>query len=42
VIESQGKPVEPASLYLEQLRERLGPAALVAIGYGSAEASPKL
>jgi hypothetical protein len=34
VIESQGKPVEPASLYLEQLRERLGPAALVAIGYG--------
>jgi len=34
VIESQGKPVEPASLYLEQLRELLGPAALVAIGYG--------
>ena len=36
VIESQGKPVEPASLYLEQLRERLGPAALAAIGYGPA------
>jgi hypothetical protein len=38
VIESQGKPVEPASLYLEQLGERLGPAALVAIGYGPAAA----
>jgi hypothetical protein len=33
IVESQGKPVEPASLYLEQLRERLGPAAVAAIGY---------
>jgi hypothetical protein len=33
IVESRGKPVEPASLYLEQLRERLGPAALTAIGY---------
>jgi hypothetical protein len=33
VIESPNKPVQPASLYLEQLRERLGPAALTAIGY---------
>jgi hypothetical protein len=33
VVESSGKHVEPASLYLEQLRERLGPAAVVAIGY---------
>lgn len=32
IVESQGKPVEPASLYLEQLRERLGPAAVAAIG----------
>ncbi len=31
--ESAGRPVEPASLYLEQLRERLGPAAVAAIGY---------
>jgi len=36
IIESPNKPVQPASLYLEQLRERLGPAALVAIGYGPA------
>jgi hypothetical protein len=33
IIESGGKPVEPASLYLQQLRERLGPAAVAAIGY---------
>jgi hypothetical protein len=33
VVESSGKHVEPANLYLEQLRERLGPAAVVAIGY---------
>jgi hypothetical protein len=33
IIESAGKHVEPASLYLEQLRERLGPAAVAAIGY---------
>jgi hypothetical protein len=32
-IESQGTPVTPASLYLEQLRERLGPQALKNIGY---------
>jgi len=32
-IESPGKPVEPKSLYLEQLAERLGPAALKNIGY---------
>jgi hypothetical protein len=31
VIESSGHPVEPASLYLEQLRERMGAAALNAI-----------
>lgn len=33
IIESQGKPVVPASLYLEQLRERLGPQAVKNIGY---------
>jgi len=33
IIESPNKPVQPASLYLEQLRERLGPAALTNIGY---------
>jgi hypothetical protein len=33
VIESSGHPVEPASLYLEQLRERMGTAAVEAIGY---------
>jgi len=32
-IESQGTPVAPASLYLEQLRERLGAQALKNIGY---------
>jgi len=33
LIESQGKPVAPQSLYLAQLAERLGPAALKNIGY---------
>jgi hypothetical protein len=33
IVESEGKHVEPASLYLEQLRERLGSAAVAAIGY---------
>jgi hypothetical protein len=33
VVESSGTHVVPASLYLEQLRERLGPQALAAIGY---------
>ncbi|MBS1816040.1 MAG: hypothetical protein JSS87_14300 [Acidobacteria bacterium] len=33
IIESQGKPVKPQSLYLEQLYERLGPQALKNIGY---------
>jgi hypothetical protein len=33
IIESSGHPVKPASLYLEQLRDRLGPEALAAIGY---------
>jgi hypothetical protein len=32
-IESQGKPVNPQSLYLSQLAERLGPDALRNIGY---------
>jgi hypothetical protein len=32
-IESPGKPVAPQSLYLEQLKERLGPAAVRAIEY---------
>ena len=33
IIESVGKHVEPKSLYLEQLRERMGSAAIKAIGY---------
>jgi hypothetical protein len=33
VIESTGKHIQPDSLYLEQLRERKGPAAIKAIGY---------
>jgi hypothetical protein len=33
IIDSQGTPVAPKSLYLAQLCERLGPAALSAIGY---------
>jgi hypothetical protein len=32
-IESAGTPVKPQSLYLEQLKERLGPQALKNIGY---------
>ena len=32
-LDSIGKPVTPRSLYLEQLRERLGPVALSNIGY---------
>jgi uncharacterized protein (TIGR03435 family) len=37
IIESQGKPVTPPSLYLAQLAERLGPAALKNIGYTAAD-----
>jgi hypothetical protein len=33
IFDSPGKPVDPASLYLEQLRERLGDQALTNIGY---------
>lgn len=33
IVESPGKPVEPTSLYLQQLKDRLGPAAVKAIGY---------
>ncbi len=33
IVESAGKPVKPDSLYLEQLRERMGPQAVRAIGY---------
>jgi hypothetical protein len=33
IVESQGQPVTPSSLYLEQLKERLGPQALKNIGY---------
>jgi hypothetical protein len=33
VFDSPGKPVEPASLYLHQLRDRIGPDALRNIGY---------
>jgi len=33
IVESTGRHVEPPSLYLEQLRERKGPAAVMAIGY---------
>lgn len=36
--DSPGKPVSPKSLYLEQLRERLGDDALANIGYGAATA----
>jgi hypothetical protein len=32
-LSSHGKPVEPSSLYLAQLRERLGPQAVANIGY---------
>jgi hypothetical protein len=34
IIDSQGTHVTPASLYLEQLKERLGNAAIANIGYG--------
>ena len=34
IYDSLGTPVTPSSLYLEQLRERLGSNALVNIGYG--------
>jgi hypothetical protein len=37
LIESQGKPVTPRSLYLAQLAERLGPDALKNIGYTTAD-----
>jgi hypothetical protein len=37
IIESQGKPVTPQSLYLSQLAERLGPNALKNIGYTTAD-----
>jgi hypothetical protein len=33
VFDSPGKPVEPASLYLQQLRDRIGPEAVKNIGY---------
>jgi hypothetical protein len=33
IVESQGQPVTPTSLYLEQLKERLGPQAVKNIGY---------
>lgn len=33
IIDSSGNPVQPASLYLEQLLRRLGPQALKNIGY---------
>ena len=37
IIESQGTPVNPASLYLEQLRDRLGAQAVTNIGYDVAK-----
>jgi hypothetical protein len=37
IIESQGTPVSPHSLYLSQLAERLGPGALKNIGYATAD-----
>jgi hypothetical protein len=36
IIESKDKPVQPPSLYLQQLKERLGPTALHNIGYPGA------
>src|SRR6185295_7625440 len=39
--ESPGKPVRPASLYLQQLRDRLGVAALANIGYEPEPAVPE-
>lgn len=35
IFDSPGTPVTPSSLYLEQLRERLGDAALANIGYAA-------
>jgi hypothetical protein len=35
--DSPGRPVSPASLYLTQLAERLGPQALKNIGYASTD-----
>ncbi|RPI13732.1 MAG: hypothetical protein EHM65_05035 [Acidobacteriales bacterium] len=40
VFESPGTPVTPTSLYLQQLRERLGDTALRNIGYGAARLHP--
>ena len=37
IYDSSGRAVEPASLYLEQLRERLGEKALANIGYPGAK-----
>ena len=37
LIESQGRPVTPQSLYLSQLLERLGPDALRNIGYATTD-----
>jgi hypothetical protein len=39
-VDSPGRPVSPRSLYLAQLRERLGPQALKNIGYTSPDALP--
>jgi hypothetical protein len=33
VFDSPGKPVHPSSLYLQQLRDRLGPDAVRNLGY---------
>ena len=33
IFDSPGKMVQPASLYLQQLRDRIGPDALRNIGY---------
>jgi len=40
IYESLGTPVTPSSLYLEQLCERLGPAALANIGYSGSCVPP--
>jgi hypothetical protein len=40
IFDSPGAAVIPSSLYLEQLRERLGDAALVNIGYGPPTRKP--
>lgn len=41
IFDSPGMPVTPSSLYLEQLRERLGDAALVNIGYEAEDGKNK-